>query len=208
MGKAARRRATDGPERISPPAPDRPGTSSADRAGPSERPRWGLVAASCGLVLAFLWCTLCLRAARHYSSGTELVAAGNIAGAVREFESGSGCYAPLNPYCRASAEKMLALARLEEARDPALAREIRDRLRRSLLSLRGLAQPHGDILLAASENEAPAEAPRDPRGSLFLLSLVALAAGFGAWWTPLPTGRRAAVSAAGMAAWGLLLYLC
>jgi len=194
-----------GPSISAPPAPP-PGKEAPECGWWRGNRKWA-TAALAVMILAVAWGVLCLRAASHYRAGQELAKAGKTLEACREFESAVGCYAPFNPYCRAAAEQMLAMARDEQDRDPALAAETLERLRRALRSLRWLVQPHADLLAAAGSREAP-RVPRDPRASLFLLSFLALLAWLMAPWLPLRVRHKLLLGAVAFTAWALLLYLC
>lgn len=207
MGKGDRtpRRGPDA-EKVPEKLP-RGGGTAVETEGNGLPRRWTTAAALGGALLAFVWILLCLRAFGHDRAGKAAAGRGQYLEAARKYESAVACYAPLNPFSRASAERMLRLAGEVRESDPALAEEILDRLRRTVRSVRWLRQPYADILSRA-EGGGVIAAPRDPNAILFLPSLLALAAALGIWW--LPVGRRTqlASSAAGLLAWGLLLYLC
>lgn len=192
------------------PAPSPPVGAPEDglrRVAAPWRGRACRIAGFVGAVFVLAWCILCLRAAQHYAVGRTAESAGNLPEAVREYETAVGCCAPLNPYCGAAAGRMWDLGQRVSATDPPLSKEIRDRLLRTLRGTRGLLQPHA-ALLEMVQSCDPARPPRDPRGGLFLLSVLALTVGMGAWWHPVAGRLKVGLGLAGLAAWASLLYLC
>lgn len=207
MAKARRNERTHtGSRGTSPAAAEVPTAALAPSAG-AGRTRWTCWGLALAAALAFAWGLLCWRAAHHYRFGTAAARQGRTLEAAREFESAVGFYAPLNPYARAAAEQMLALASGAEKKDPRLSREILDRFWRSVRSTRWLVQPYSD-LLARFTGGTPSPLARDPSAPLFFGAIAGLAVGLGIWWLPLRPAPKGLLGTAGLLLWATLLYLC
>jgi hypothetical protein len=165
------------------------------------------IAAGAAFFLFLAHGSLLWRAHRHYGAGKDFQAAGKTLEAAREYQASIGFYAPLNPWSRAAAEALAALVAGQRARDPGLAFELEDRLRRSVQGTRWMVQPYGEIL--SGLGEPPGPPPRDPDPWLFFLSLGGLGlAGAALWreqWGPI---ARSALAMAGLAVWASALRFC
>jgi hypothetical protein len=172
----------------------------------SRRPL-AFIAAGAALFLFLAHGSLLWRAHRHYGAGKNFQAAGKTLEAAREYQSAIGFYAPLNPWSRAAAEALAALAAGQRARDPGLAFELEDRLRRSVQGTRWIVQPYREILSGLGEPSGPPL--RDPDPWLFFLSWGGLGlAGAALWRERWGAAARLTVALGGLTVWAAALRFC
>jgi hypothetical protein len=81
-----------------------------------------------------------LRLARHASASHRPIEA------AREYQAAIGWHAPGNPFARRAVEDFAVLIDAFRADDPELARNLEDRLMRSVRGTRWLMQPHAEVL--------------------------------------------------------------
>ena len=89
------------------------------------------------------------RSYHHLQLARRASANHNTIEAAREYQAAIGWHAPGNPFERQAIAEFTRLIDASRAHDPTLARNLEDRLRRSVRGSRWLMQPHGEILANA-----------------------------------------------------------
>jgi hypothetical protein len=107
--------------------------------------RWSILVI---LTVAMVHSVVVLRSAQHLRRARVAAAGHRPIEAAREYQAAIGCHAPGNPFERAAIGELVALVDATRARDPELARDLEDRLIRSIRGTRWLRQPHRETLAA------------------------------------------------------------
>jgi len=106
----------------------------------SHVPGWVLMAVLSILIVHFF---VIIRSAEHLDRARALARCGQIYESAREYQTAIGYAAPFNPYSRAAAEELEAMAEEYSLSRPILGANLYDRLHRSLRGTRWLLQPEG-----------------------------------------------------------------
>lgn len=147
-----------------------------------------------------------MNAARHYHLATEYRAAEFYSLAAREYQTAIGFYAPCNAYSRSAAENMLDLVGELENKDPDLARDVTDRLKRALAGIRSLYQPYSDLLHGQPTLQIRTD--NDPGMIAYVLSLVFALITLSIWrFSRFSVLNRSVISLVSCILWALCLYL-
>lgn len=105
--------------------------------------RWLVMAVA---ALAVIHSVVVWRSYHHLRLAREASASHKPVQAARQFQAAIGWHAPGNPFARRAVEDFADLVNATRADHPDLARNLEDRLMRSVRGTRWLAQPHAEVL--------------------------------------------------------------